>query len=72
MWGLAGSNLGGSALYSLCAASLGILSVAAEVSGTKPKGSPGTKGWIHKAFNLALKAMPPLQMVPQAVAALSV
>lgn len=33
-------------------------------------GSPGTQGRIHKAFNLALKAMLPLQTVLGAMAAL--
>lgn len=57
--------LSGSALHSLRAASPGILSLATQVSGTKPKGSLGTKGWIHdKAFIMLL-----LQTVLRAMAA---
>lgn len=58
--GANGSNLSGSAPYSLGAVSPGMLSVATEVSGTKPKGSLGTKAWMYKAFHLTLKAVLPL------------
>lgn len=47
-----------------------MLSVATDVSGTKPKGSLGTKAWVYKAFHLALKALLPLQTALRAVAAL--